>query len=234
MPLLVSRRTAAVCLVAGPLLFAISDLVRRTVDPHNEADPVAALRLVRAHEGSWALAGALAIASAFVLLAGLGAILSLAPRRGRVLTHIGVLVLGAGSIASVAHATGEFGQPAVRAGAGVSEAVATAMDQSGYWPWDIAVLVFIAGFLVGPVLVMVGLRRARAVPVWAVVATLVAGACGGSAGVPAGIVGVVAWLAAFVPVSLALVRGQVPESRPGAIGAADPAQDLHELRTGAV
>lgn len=218
MSLLVSRRAAAVCLVAGPLLFAISDLLRRTVDPTNETDPIGALRLVEAHQGLWALAGALAIASSFVLLAGLGAVLLLTPERGRVLTRIGALVLGAGSIASVAHATGEFGQPAVRASAGISDAAAKALDQTGYWPWDIAVLVFIAGFLLGPILLLIGLRRGRVVPVWAPVAAIVAGVCGGTSGVVAGWVGVLAWLAAFLPVAIGMLRSS--DAAPG--HAADP------------
>lgn len=225
-------RTAGACLATGTLLFAVADLLRRLVTPDGSATPTAVVRLVHDHLGTWTLAGALALASTFVLLPGLASVSGLAPARGRWLTRIGQGLFGAGVIASVAHTFGEFGLSAMQARAGLDPHTINALENAGFWPWDLAVLVFIAGFMLGPVLLLAGLRRARVVPVWSPVAALVAGACGGTGGVLAGWIGIAAWAAAFLPVMV--FRARVHRSSTGVIGTPDRAEKLHESRTGVI
>lgn len=233
--MLLRPRAATLTLLGGTVLFACSDLLRRLVIPDSSAGPVTVVRLVHDHLGTWTVAAALALLSALVLLAGLAAVAALAPGRGRPLATIGQAVFGVGVIASVAHAVGEFGVPATQARSGVGSAAVNAMDKAGFWPWDVAVLLFIAGFLLGPVLLLAGLRRARVVPVWSPVAAIVAGVCGGTSGVVAGWIGLAAWVVAFVPVALAGLRHDGGhESRTGATRSADPALAAHEFRAGAI
>jgi hypothetical protein len=215
--MIIRSRAATVCLIAGTLLFAASDLLRRLVAPDGSAAGHTVVRLVRVHPGTWTLAAALALLSAFVLVAGLPVVSSLAPDRGRSLTRIGQWLFGAGVVASVAHALGEFGVPAIQARAGLAPQTVDALAKAGFWPWDVAVLVFIAGFMLGPVLMLAGLRRARVVPVWSPVGAIVASVCGGASGVLAGWVGIVAWAAAFGPLGVILIRGQRQRSRTSVI-----------------
>jgi hypothetical protein len=64
--------------------------------------------------------------------------------------------------------------------------------------------------MLGTLVLFVGLRRARRVPIWAVLAALVFVVCGSSSGAAAGVLGVLAALAAFVPAARALVTATEP------------------------
>jgi hypothetical protein len=66
------------------------------------------------------------------------------------------------------------------------------------------IALFIVGMMLGPMVLLVGLRRARRVPIWAVIAAVVFVGAGSTGGVAAGLVGVVAALAAFVPAAISL------------------------------
>jgi hypothetical protein len=61
--------------------------------------------------------------------------------------------------------------------------------------------------MLGSIVLFVGLRRARRVPVWSVVAAVVFVAAGSTNGVAAGVLGIVAALAAFVPAARTLMGG---------------------------
>jgi hypothetical protein len=201
-----SARVVAGCTLGGAVTFSTADLLRRLVTPDNAQDPVGIVHQVAEHSTTWLLAGSLATLSAFLLAPAALAATMLAGGRGRVLTRLGGFLLAAGALASMAHMVGEFGFPSIRAGAGVGDAAVRALDDVGYGPASVMIGVFVLGLTLGLLLMMVGLRRAGVVPLWSVIAAVVAIAAGGSGGVLAGVVGVVAWTATLGPVAVALVR----------------------------
>jgi hypothetical protein len=201
-----SPRLLAGCTLGGAVTFSTADLLRRLATPDNGQDPVGIVHQVAEHSTTWLLAGSLATLSAFLLAPAALAITMLASGRGRVLTRLGGFLLAAGALASMAHMVGEFGFPAIRAAAGIDDAAMSALDHVGYGPAGAMIVVFILGFTLGLLLMMIGLRRAGVVPLWSVIAAVVAIAAGGSGGVAAGVVGVVAWLATLGPVAVALTR----------------------------
>lgn len=201
-----SPRLVAGCTLAGAVAFSTADLLRRVVNPDNGQDPVGLVHQVGEHSTTWLLAGSLATLSVFLLAPAALALAMLAGGRGRVLTRLGGLLFAAGVLASMSHMVGEFGFPAIRAAAGLDDAALRALDDAGYAPAGVMIALFILGFTVGLLLLMIGLRRAGVVPLWSVIAAVVAIAAGGSGGVAAGVVGVVAWLATMAPVAVALTR----------------------------
>ncbi|TWP33881.1 hypothetical protein FGL98_19400 [Leekyejoonella antrihumi] len=105
-------------------------------------------------------------------------------------------------------------EPARAGRTGVQPALA-ALDHAseGYPMLVLLIVLFIVGLTLGSVLLLIGLRRARRVPIWAVAAVVFV-VCGSTGGVVAGGLGILAALAAFVPV--ALVVGRPFEGGPGA------------------
>jgi hypothetical protein len=167
-----------------------------------------------ADPGIWTLVSILAVFGPLAWAVGMLVTMLAVEGRGWVLTTIGALVSAIGFISGVGHLGLFFGlwgdlaaavadpdtARAVMAADGAS-AVSTAM-----------LLVFLAGFTVGPVLLTLGLRRARMVGVWVPVAAVVAGVAGFAPGVVAGIVQLVALLAVFIPLIALLVRdARVPQ-----------------------
>lgn len=66
---------------------------------------------------------------------------------------------------------------------------------------------FMIGLLAGTIVIFTGLRRARRVPLWAVLAAVVFVVAANAEGIIAGVVGLVAMLVAFTPAALSLVAG---------------------------
>jgi hypothetical protein len=206
-----SRRAGGTALALGVLTFSAGDLLRRTVEP---ATPSLATTTaaVREHAGAWFAAGALELLSALLLVAGAVAVVRLAPARGRALTAVGATLLGIGAIASTGHTIGYYGTYAAYADSGLDTTALTAMNETTDKLGGIAIALFMLGMLVGPIVLTIGLRRAGAVPIWVPVLAVVFVVAGAVSGVPAGLIGLVAGLAAFGYVGLALMR--VPDVAP--------------------
>lgn len=200
------RRIAAAGLVAGPLLFTLGDLLRRLVEPSGTPSATAVTAAVGSHDGAWLVAGLLSVAAAGCFVPGVGALLASRRGRGAWTTTVGALMVGAGALAMVGHTVAFYAPYALYAKARTPGAELTALDRaSESYPLLIAlIVVFIVGMALGPVVLLVGLRRARRVPVWAVVASVVFAASGSTGGVAVGVVGVAAALAAFLPAARSL------------------------------
>lgn len=202
-----SARIAAAGLVAGPLLFTASDLLRRLVQPTDgSASDVAAA--VGQHPGLWLAAGLLAVGAPFFLVAGMLGLIAEARGRGARVTVIGAVLVAVGAIASVGHAVAFYSPYALYGLAGTPADAARALDAaSEAYPLLIVVIVlFLAGMTLGPLVLFLGLRRAHRVPIWSLVASLVFVACGSTDGIAPGVVGVAAALLAFVPAARSLSR----------------------------
>lgn len=128
------------------------------------------------------------------------------PQRGRTLAGLGSLLLAAGMAVGVGHFALFFGVlgSAADSGlpAGTIEQLVTAED--GYVLGTVLLWVFLAGLTLGTLLLCVGLRMARAVPVWVPVAALAFAVTNFMGGPVATVVGAAALLATFVPMGLAL------------------------------
>jgi hypothetical protein len=79
-------------------------------------------------------------------------------------------------------------------------------------------LVFLIAFSLGPILLTVGLRRAKAVAVWVPVAAIVMTVANFVGGPVAGIVQLCALALTFVPIIVAVLR-QATRRRPGSLDA---------------
>jgi MFS family permease len=208
------RRTLAAGLVGGALCFTLADLVRRVVEPAAPS-PSALTRAVADHPSLWLLAGLLSAATAFLLPPAMVVVPAIVRGRGHRLATTGALLTGIGAVAAAVHAAGYFGSYGIYASSGADRSAVRAMESGseGYPFFTVFIVLFMAGMLLGPLLLGIGLRRARLVPVWVPVAALVFAAAGGTSGAWPGVIGVLAAVATFVPVAMALVGR--PVRQPG-------------------
>jgi hypothetical protein len=202
----------AVSLVAGPTLFALGDTVRRVVDDGSGSSPTKITAAVEAHPSLWLSAALLEVLAALVTLPALAALIASARGRGRRTTIVGATLLGAGQVASVGHAVAFFAPYALYARAGTPAAEVRSLDRaSESWPLLSGLIVlFMLGLVVGTLVMFVGLRMGRRVPLWAVVAALLFVVLGGSTGVVEGVLGVVAAAVAFSAAARSLARAPEP------------------------
>lgn len=133
--------------------------------------------------------------------------------RGSRLVSIGGALVGMGLIASVGHAVAFYSPVAFHAKAGIDASTITALDNAAEaYPLLIALIIaFIVGMTIGVIMWLIGLRRAGRIPVWAVVAGVLFAVADSSGSVALGLVGVLAALAAFVPVAQSLLV-EAPEA----------------------
>lgn len=199
-------RVAAAGLVLGPLLFTVGDLLRRLVEPSGTPSATAITRAVGEHGGVWLAAGLLSIAAAFCLVPAMVGLIAAARGRGARTTTVGAILVGVGAVASVGHAVAFYSPYALYDKAQTSGPQLVALDRaSETYPLLISMIaLFIVGMMLGTLVLLVGLRRARRVPIWSVIAAVVFVASGSTSGVGPGVLGVVAALAAFVPAARSL------------------------------
>jgi hypothetical protein len=122
-------------------------------------------------------------------------------------TAVGAALVAVGAIASVGHAVGFYAPYALYDDADSPPSTIEALDSaSESYPLLVVLIVaFIVGMMLGSIVLLIGLRRARRVPIWSVVAAVVFVGCGSAGGVAAGALGIVAGLAAFVPAARSLL-----------------------------
>lgn len=199
-------RIAALGLVVGPLLFTLGDLLRRLVEPSGTPSALAVTDAVGRHGGAWLAAGLFSVGAAFCLLPAMVGLLAEANGRGARITTVGALLVGVGAVASVGHAVAFYSPYALFDKAGTAGPTLEALDNASesYPLLVLLIVLFIVGMMLGPLVLFAGLRRARRVPIWSVVAAVVFVACGSTSGVGAGVLGVVAAVVAFVPAARSL------------------------------
>jgi hypothetical protein len=200
-------RFAAAGLVIGPLMFTLGDLFRRIVEPGGTFSDKQLADSVADQPGLWAAAALLSVLGAIFFLPGAAALFATARGRGAALTTTGAAMLALGLVASVGHAVGYYGPFARYADSGASAATIKSIEGAGGDPTIVlCIVLFMVGVMLGSIVLLIGLRRARRVPVWAVVAVVVFVVSGSSSGVMPGLLGIVSALVAFVPAARALLR----------------------------
>lgn len=216
-------RLAATGLVLGPLLFTLADLLRRVVVPSGTPTPVAITAAVGEHSAAWLAAGLLSLASAICFVPGVVGLLLTTRGRGARLTTVGASLVGLGALASLGHTVAFYAPYALFAEAKTPAPQLTAIDAASesYPLLAVLILLFIVGMMLGPIVLLAGLLRARRVPVWALVAAVVFVASGSTGSPIAGILGLVAAMAAFVPAARSLLKA--PSSGPSPVDLAHPA-----------
>jgi hypothetical protein len=216
-------RIAALGLVLGPLCFTLGDTLRRVVDSSTSSSAVELAAKVADRPGVWLAAGLLSALAPLFFLPGIHALVATTRGRGSRVVGVGGALMSLGLVAAVGHAVAFYALAALygRAGrAGSDAATIKALDKaSESYPLLVALIVaFIVGMTIGVIALLVGLRRAGRIPVWAVVAGVVFAVAGSSGGVAMGALGMVAALVAFVPAARSLLgvpaRSDARDDRP--------------------
>jgi hypothetical protein len=212
------RIAATVALSAGVLSLIATTLLQWTVQP---ATPNATPADVAAQfPAVWAVMGLLAVFGPVLWLAAVPAMRM--PGRGAALTAIGAGVTGLGLAAAIGHLAlffGLFGTIAA-AGVGGAEVARLGAGSDADLLTGVLLYVFLVAFAVGPILLTLGLRISRIVAVWVPVAALVTAVASMLGGPIAGTVQLVALLATWVPVAVAILRGAGAVPAPAAAAAA--------------
>jgi hypothetical protein len=200
-------RFSAAGLLAGALSFSLGDLLRRTVDSATGSSPTTIAASVQDHPGLWLAAGILSALAPVFFIPGVCALVATTRGRGSRVVGIGGAVVVLGLVASAGHAVAYYAPFALYGRADLDAATIKALDDaSESYPMLVAVIIaFAAGITIGTITLLVGLRRARRVPVWAPIAAVVFAVAGSSGGVPMGVLGTVAALATFLPAARSLV-----------------------------
>ncbi|WP_349897343.1 hypothetical protein [Parafrigoribacterium soli] len=200
------RLVGAIGMIAGMLSLVVTTIVQWTLQPTSASDTI--VGIVNAHQGVWAITSVLSVLGPLLWVAGIGAITSVVRDRGWVLTTVGGSITALGLIAGVGHLALFFGLSSDLAASSVSTKAAEAVQgaDDGGLLGNLLLILFLVGFSLGPILLTVGLRRARLVAVWVPVAAIVMVVANFVGGIPAGAVQLLAMLLAFGPLTIVLLR----------------------------
>ena len=200
------RIAGVVGIALGVLSLVAATIIQWVVQP---SDPSGTpIDLARENPGVWLLVGLLAVLGPLAWVGGIVPVTMLARSKGWLVTTIGGYLTAIGLIAGVGHLALFFGLIADAAGAGLDSDTGMALLQAD----DASVLSnvllygFLVGFSLGPILLTIGLRLAKLVPVWVPVAAIVMVVANFVGGIPAGVVQLVAVVATFVPMAILLAR----------------------------
>ena len=166
-----SRTLAAIALVVGPLLLAISSLL----DPAWDDDAATYLAEVADNEGAYVAAGAFGTVGSLFFVVGMLGVMRLMRRRGLTLGQVaaGLLVFGMIGLTpilafngfDVVLADADNRDAAVAIYEDVEESAAVTI----YW-----VSFFMIGIVLGSILLAVALFRRRIVPIWSPILLILA------------------------------------------------------------
>lgn len=193
-------------MVLGVVSFMAATVIQWIIQP---SDPAATpITMAQANPSMWLVAGLLGVLGPLVWVAGIVSITMLVRTKGWTLTTIGGYITAAGLIAGVGHLAQFFGLMTDAAGAKLDADSARALmsaDESSLLA-TVLLFAFLIGYSLGPVLLTIGLRRAKLVPVWVPVAAIVLVVTNFLGGVPAGIVQLIALVATFGPLVFVLAK----------------------------
>jgi hypothetical protein len=194
---------AVVGISAGVLSLVVTSVAQWMLQPSGDAATPA--DVAAQHAIAWTGLGLLAVFGPIVWLAALPAVSRLGG--GGLTTRLGCGLTALGLACGVGHLALFFGLYGAVARSGLNVDAVRRLDAaSGSEPiGTILLVVFLVGFSLGPIVLTVGLRMAHVVPVWTVVAAVVAAVSGMLGGVPAGIVQMVALLLTWAPIAYALI-----------------------------
>jgi hypothetical protein len=190
----------------GVLSLVAATILQWVVQP---SDPSGTpLDLAKEDPGIWLVVGLLGVLGPLVWVAGIVAVTMIHRSRWWQVTTIGGYLTGGGLVAGVGHLALFFGLITDAAGAGVDSDTGMALlgADDGSVLSNVLLYGFLVGFSLGPILLTVGLRLAKLVPVWVPVAAIVMVVANLIGGIPAGIVQLLAVLATFGPLAILLAR----------------------------
>ena len=160
------RRTlSGLCMILAPLTLGASDLIRLSVEA---GDPGvrAQLDLIAASRGAWQVATIANMLGIILFVPAVLGLLHLLRDHGVVLGHVGGGLYLIGLLGLAAHNAGYYGTLATASTPSMDHDQMVRFIQAGetlpantFW-----VVMFLADFLVGPLLLYVGLLRTRVVP----------------------------------------------------------------------
>ncbi|QDP98291.1 hypothetical protein FOE78_22405 [Microlunatus elymi] len=179
-------------------------------------------RVAATHPDAWTVMGLFAVLGPAVWIIGVLTVARSANGRGWLLSTIGGLIASLALACGVGHLAVYFTLLGDLTGAGLQQSTIRAvLSADGANPISTTLLlVFLAGFTIGPVLLSVGLRRAGLVPVWLPVAAVIAGVANFAGGPVAGSIQLVMLIATYLPMARVLQRAN-PESTTTRAGSAD-------------
>jgi len=198
------RVMGTVAIAIGLVSFVVSNVLQWSLESGGESPSA----VISAQPTAWLIAGISAVLGPLFWAGGLLVVVGLVRERGWVLTTIGGLVSAIGLAVGVGHLALFFGLYGDLAAAGISDSAAKAVlgADNANALGTLLLIVFLVGFCLGPIVLTVGLRRARLVPVWLPVVALVAAVANFVGGPVAGILQLIALLVVFVPIAVLLVR----------------------------
>jgi len=198
------RVMGTVAIAIGLVSFVVSNVLQWSLESGGESPSA----VISAQPTAWLIAGISAVLGPLFWAGGLLVVVGLVRERGWVLTTIGGLVSAIGLAVGVGHLALFFSLYGDLAAAGISDSAVKAVlgADNANALGTLLLIVFLAGFCLGPIVLTVGLRRARLVPVWLPVVALVAAVANFVGGPVAGILQLIALLVVFVPIAVLLVR----------------------------
>lgn len=210
-----TRTAAAASVVLMPLFIGIGDQLRIRADGSDQLtgsgldQTVTLLRSVHAHAGLFAAASWFFYAAALLTVPMTIVLWRLAVQRSRRWAWAGAVLGALSALGQFAHLMGEFAMTQVFAGhADLVAAAGISLESDRNVLGTALIVPFLLGMVIAPAVQAVALRRARVVPLWSMIAVLLAAAAMvvfGSA--PAGSA---AWtillIAGFAPAAAAAMR----------------------------
>jgi len=210
-----TRVAAAASIILMPTAVGVGDQLRMRADTVEASGTgldraTAELAAVHAHAGTYAVASWVFYAAALLTIPMTIALWRLAVARSRRWALAGAALGALAAVGQFAHLMGEFAMTQVFAGSAdpvAAARISLEWDQNALS--NALIVPYLVGVLLAPAVQAVALRRARVVPLWAMIAVLAGSAVmvvGGSS--PAGSA---AWtvllVAGFVPAAATAVRG---------------------------
>jgi hypothetical protein len=164
----VNRADELIGRASAPLLFAAAGaglLIAQGLLPAYPAATAGQVAVAAAHRGAETGAVVAFLVAGALLVLGVAASSGLALRRGRALTRVGVVLTAVGALWPIAGRAGFTATLVAVTGGDRTSAVSAihAVSNSGAFALFLPLL---AAFVVGPILLALGLRRAGALPVW--------------------------------------------------------------------
>jgi hypothetical protein len=198
------RAVGAIAIALGLVSLVLSDILQWTLESGGDS-PTA---VISAQPVAWLVAGVSAVLGPVFWAGGLLVVIGLVRERGWVLTTLGGIISVIGLAVGVGHLALFFGVYGDLAAAGASRSATQAIldADNGNPLGNLLLIVFLVGFCLGPIVLTMGLRRARLVPVWLPVVAVIAAVANFVGGPVAGIVQLIALLVVFVPLAVVLVR----------------------------
>lgn len=204
------RVITVAALTVGPLSLVVATVIQWLIHPATPSSTI--FDMIAENRTIWTIVGLISVLGPLCWLAGLPAIIASVRGRGWTLTTVGGYLTAVGLAAAIGHLASYFAVYGVGASSGLDgdglQALERAISQDVLS--NLLLVLFLAFFSVGPILMTVGLRRAKLVAVWVPVAAIVMTVANFAGGVPAGIVQLCALVLTFAPIIVAVLRAPAP------------------------